>query len=71
MRLTYRIVTSPDENGTILICCPSLPEVTTSADSEADVVATAADAIEEALLGRLAYGEPFPPSDPEGVTVEI
>src|SRR5712691_1938922 len=63
----YRIALEPDDNGTFLVTCPDLPEVTTWGENESDAMQRATDAIEEALAARIAhYGEiPEPsPRDP-------
>ena len=52
--LGYRIELTPDDNGTVLVTCPALPEVTTFAESELEAPTRAKDAIEEALAGRMA-----------------
>lgn len=74
MTLAYRITTTPDDNGTLFIQCPALPEVKSFAESEAEVPAMAADAIEEALAARIASSEDIPASDAsedEGVTLPL
>ena len=38
MMLGYRIKIEPDDNGTLLVTCPALPEVTTFGDDEADAM---------------------------------
>jgi antitoxin HicB len=58
--LAYAIEISPDDNGTLLVTCPDLPEVTTWAEDEADAVLRARDAIEEALAARIADREEIP-----------
>ena len=35
MSLTYPIKLEPDDNGTLLVTCPALPEVTTFGKNEA------------------------------------
>jgi antitoxin HicB len=57
----YRIVLRPDDNETLLVTCPDLPEVTSWGESIADAVRHAASAIEEALAARVAHGDPIPP----------
>ena len=56
MRLTYPIKLEPDDNGTLLVTCPALPEVTTFGEDEADAIEHARDAIEEAITARIADG---------------
>lgn len=50
----YRIELTPDDNGTVLVTCPDLPEVTTFAETNAEAPLRASDAIEEALASRMA-----------------
>ena len=57
----YRIELTPDDNGTFLVTCPELPEVTTYGESEADAAEAAALAIEEALAARISMGVDIPP----------
>src|SRR5262245_1047801 len=59
----YRINVEPDDNGTLLITCPALPEVTTFAESRKEVPARALAAIEEALAARIADGTKVPAPD--------
>jgi antitoxin HicB len=56
----YPVVLAADDNGTLLVTCPDLPEVTTWGDDEEDALRHAADAIEEALAARIARREPVP-----------
>lgn len=56
----YRIKLAKDDNGTWLVTCPAFPEVTTFAVDRSDAVARAADAIEEAIAGRMVDREPIP-----------
>lgn len=58
--LAYAIELSLDDNGTLLVTCPDLPEVTTWAEDEADALFRARDAIEEALAARIADREEIP-----------
>lgn len=56
----YPITLTPDDNGTLLITCEALPEVTSFAESEEEAPAVAQRAIEEALAARIAAGEDIP-----------
>ncbi|GAC1334893.1 MAG: hypothetical protein NVSMB26_18390 [Beijerinckiaceae bacterium] len=47
----------PDENGTLLVTCPVLPEVTSFGDDYEDALVHGRDAIEEALAARMARWE--------------
>ena len=65
--LGYPIELTPDDNGTLLVTCPDLPEVTSFAEDEAEAWLRAKDAIEEALAHRIADGEEIPgPSPAQG-----
>ena len=52
--LRYPIVVMPDDNGTLLVTCPDLPEVTTFGDDETDAAVRASDAIATAVQARIA-----------------
>ncbi len=56
----YAVIFEPDDNGTLLVTCPDLPEVTTFGEDAQDAVQRAADAIEEALAARIARREDVP-----------
>ncbi len=60
MMLRYLIKLEPDDNGTLLVTCPALPEVTTFGEDKADAIRRAAGAIEEALAARIADGQEIP-----------
>jgi antitoxin HicB len=60
MTLGFPIVLTPDDNGTLLVTCPDLPEVTTFGEDAADAMRHARDAIEEALAARIAEGREIP-----------
>jgi antitoxin HicB len=64
--LGYRIKFEPDDNGTLLVTCPALPEVTTFGDDEADAMRHAVEAIEEAIAARMADGEEVPDGHQRG-----
>jgi antitoxin HicB len=38
MILTYRVKFEPDDNGSLLVTCPALPEVATFGEGEADAM---------------------------------
>lgn len=59
----YRVILEPDDNGTFLVTCPALPEVTTFGETEADCVENARAAIEEALAARISRGAEIPDAD--------
>jgi len=66
MTLAYRIKLEPDDNGTLLVTCKALPEVTSFGDTAADALHHARDAIEEALAARIADGADIPDGDSRG-----
>ena len=64
--LGYRIKLEADDNGALLVTCPSLPEVTTFGDDEDDAIRHAVGAIEEAIAARVAAGEDVPKGQQRG-----
>ena len=65
--MNYPLVLTPDDNGTLLVTCPDLPEVTTFGEDRDEALQRAADAIEEALAARIAHREDIPgPSQANG-----
>jgi len=58
------LVIEPDDNETLLVTCPDLPEVTTFGEDEEDALRRAGDAIEEALAGPMARRENIPSPSP-------
>ena len=64
--LGYRIKLEADDNGTFLVTCPALPEVTTFGDDEADAMRHAVGAIEEAIAARMADGQDVPEGHQRG-----
>lgn len=48
------VLVAQDDNGSLLITCPDLPEVATFAETPADIVRRANAAIEEALAARIS-----------------
>ena len=62
--MDYPLVMEPDDNETLLVTCPDLPEVTTFGEDEDDALQRAGDAIEEALAARMARHEPIPSPSP-------
>jgi antitoxin HicB len=66
MTLAYRVNLEKDDNGTLLVTCRALPEVTTFGDDEADAMTHAVGAIEEALAARISDGVDIPGGDAKG-----
>jgi antitoxin HicB len=70
MTLTYSVKLTPDD-GTFLVTCPALPEVTTFGEDKDDALRHAAEAIEEALAARIAEGADIPHPSGKGTPVRI
>ena len=62
--MDYPLLIEPDDNETLLVSCPDLPEVTTFGEDEEDALQRASDAIEEALAARMARHEHIPSASP-------
>jgi antitoxin HicB len=60
----YPLVIEPDDNQTLLVTCPDLPEVTTFGEDAEDALQRGRDAIEEALAARMARHESIPSPSP-------
>lgn len=69
--LAFSIELTRDDNGTFLVTCPDLPEVTTFGEDEEDAKLRALDAIEEAVAGRIADREEIPVPSPTEGRVEV
>jgi antitoxin HicB len=68
----YPLVLEPDDNGTLLVTCPDLPEVTSFGDDRDDALRHAADALEEALAARIAHQDDIPsPSASRGRPIAV
>ena len=75
MSTHWRINLAPDNNGTVLITAPSLPELTSYADNQAQARERGLYALEEAFAARMARGEDIPhdsaTNDHAGVTLLV
>ncbi len=49
----FSIELTKDDNGTYLVTCQDLPEVTTFGEDESDALLRAQDAVEEAIAARI------------------
>ncbi len=58
--MRYAVVLTPDDNDTVLVTVPDLPDAVTFGEDREDALARAADAIETALMGRMADRETIP-----------
>lgn len=60
----YPVVLEPDDNGTVMVTFPDLPEAQTFGDDEADAVVRASDALATIVDGYIRARRPLPaPSD--------
>src|SRR5271168_4423080 len=64
--LGYRIEIAPDDNETLLVTCPELPELTTFGETRDDAARRASDAVEEAIAARMSDGRDIPPLETAG-----
>jgi antitoxin HicB len=62
--LAYAIELVPDDNDTLLVTCPDLPEVTSFGSDEREAMRHAADAVEAVLVSRISAGEDIPLPSP-------
>ena len=53
MRLSYPVLLEPDDNGTLLVTFPDIPEAVTFGDDEEDALFRAVDALETLLAARM------------------
>ena len=60
MRFTYPARLRPDSTGELVVSFRDLPECLTSGATVPDALAEAADALEEAIAGRIDDAEPIP-----------
>ena len=60
MRFTYPARLRPDSTGELIVSFRDLPECLTSGANEAEALAEAADALEEAIAGRINDAERIP-----------
>ena len=58
--MRYGVVLTPDDNDTVLVTVPDLPDATTFGEDREDALARAVDAIESALMGRIADRDAIP-----------
>lgn len=67
--MAYRLVLTPDDNDTLLITAPAFPELTSFAETNADVPRLGNLALEEALAARMARNLDIPETDFEPTEV--
>lgn len=63
--MRYGVVLAADDNDTVLVTVPDLPHATTFGEDREDALARAVDAIETAMMGRMADRDVIP--DPSAV----
>jgi antitoxin HicB len=64
--MRYAVSLVPDDNGTILVTVPDIPEAVTFGEDREDALARAVDAIETAIMGFLSAREDVPAPKVEG-----
>ncbi len=57
---TFRVILTPDIDGGFVVTCPEIPEVVTQGDTRAEAFDNAADALAEAVAGRMRRGDDIP-----------
>jgi antitoxin HicB len=58
--MRYTVTLAPDDNGTLLVTVPDIPEALTFGRDREDALARAIDAIETAIMGYIAAREDIP-----------
>lgn len=58
--MRYPILLVDDDNGTLLVRAPDLPEAVTFGDDRSEALVRAVEAIETAIMGRIADREEIP-----------
>jgi antitoxin HicB len=58
--LAYPVILEPDDNGTVLVTFPDVPEAVTFGEDESDAFKRAVDALETMLAARIADREEVP-----------
>ncbi len=69
--MRYPVKLTHDDNGTVLVTAVDFPEVVTYGDDRDDALARAVDAIETALMGRIAGREEIPRPGKTGKTFAV
>lgn len=64
--MRYSVKLTRDNNGTLLVTVPDIPEAITFGDDREDALARAADAIETAIMGMIEAKEGIPPPKAKG-----
>ncbi len=70
--MRYAVTLTPDDNGTVLVTAPDFPEVVTFGENRDEARARAVEAIETAIIGRIAAREDIPrPTSRGGESVAL
>ena len=64
--MRYTVTLTPDDNGTLLVHVPDIPQAVTFGEDREDALARAVDAIETALIGFIDAREPIPAPKAKG-----
>jgi antitoxin HicB len=64
--MRYAVNLVPDDNRTILVTAPDIPEAVTFGEDREDALARAADAIETAIMGFMSAREDVPAPKAKG-----
>ena len=64
--MRYAVNLVSDDNGTLLVTVPDLPEAVTFGEDREDALARAVDAIESALMGAMGAREDLSPPTTKG-----
>lgn len=64
--MLYQLILEPDDDGSVLVTCPDLPEVTSFGEDEADAIAHGADAVMEAIAARMDAFQDIPAPSADG-----
>jgi antitoxin HicB len=59
----YKLELTPEDDGTLLVTCPKLPEVTSFGTTRNEAMARGGLAIEEAIAARMADWRDAPPGE--------
>ncbi|HSS76299.1 MAG TPA: type II toxin-antitoxin system HicB family antitoxin [Thermoanaerobaculia bacterium] len=69
---TYPVTLTPDEtDGGFVVTFKDLPEAITQGETVEDALVEAADALEEAIAGRIQRGDPIPEPSPAATLTKV
>ena len=68
----YPVTLTPDEeDGGLVVTFEDIPEAITQGETQGEALAQAADALEEAIAGRIRRGDPIPEPSPGGDRLRV